>query len=80
MKRGSTDEGVPLVDGAAGLDQCAAGLSRHLQSVDDVHVGLGARHRNLGASDFDPAAVGNVRIRLLDGADTWKSWTWEDRP
>jgi hypothetical protein len=27
---------------------------------------------------FDPAEAGPFRIRLLDGADTWRSWYWED--
>ena len=27
--------------------------------------------------NFEPEAIGNVRIRLLDGADTWKSFYWE---
>lgn len=27
---------------------------------------------------FDPAEAGHFRIKLLDGADTWKSWYWED--
>lgn len=26
----------------------------------------------VNARNFDPAALGDVRIRLLDGADTWK--------
>lgn len=27
---------------------------------------------------FDPAEAGPFRIKLLDGADTWRSWYWED--
>jgi len=29
--------------------------------------------------NFEPGVIGEVRIRLLDGADSWKSWFWEDR-
>jgi hypothetical protein len=28
--------------------------------------------------NFEPEVIGDVRIRLLDGADTWKSFYWED--
>jgi hypothetical protein len=27
---------------------------------------------------FDPAEAGDFRIKLLDGADTWESFYWED--
>jgi hypothetical protein len=27
---------------------------------------------------FEPAEAGNFRIKLLDGADTWASFTWEE--
>ena len=27
---------------------------------------------------FDPAEAGDFRIRLLDGADSWQSFYWED--
>ena len=27
--------------------------------------------------NFDPEAIGNVRMRLLDGANTWNSTFWE---
>lgn len=39
-----------------------------------------ASRMGVNMRNFDPVAVGNVRLRLLDGADTWKSWTWENRP
>jgi hypothetical protein len=28
--------------------------------------------------NFEPEVIGDVRIRLLDGANTWKSFYWED--
>lgn len=28
---------------------------------------------------FDPELIGPVRIRLLDGADTWTSTFWDER-
>jgi hypothetical protein len=29
-------------------------------------------YMGVNARNFEPAALGSVRIRLLDGADTWK--------
>jgi hypothetical protein len=52
------------------------GCTTHWEPLDP------GRHPKLGVNirNFDPAAIGNVRIRLLDGADTWKSFFWEDLP
>jgi len=36
-----------------------------------LEVGEGTR-TGVNARNFDPAAVANVRVRLLDGAKTWK--------
>ena len=36
-----------------------------LRSTDDSRMGVNARN-------FEPGALGPVRIRLLDGASTWK--------
>lgn len=41
--------------------------------VNEPGAKLGVNIRN-----FDPDAIGDVRIRLLDGASTWKSSYWED--
>lgn len=44
------------------------GCVTHYQSAapaDDSTVGVNARN-------FDPAVIANVRVRKLDGADTWK--------
>ena len=38
---------------------------------EDVNPGASSRV-GVNARNFDPAALGQVRIRLLDGADTWK--------
>ena len=38
---------------------------KKLQAGDDTNTGVNARN-------FEPAALGDVRIRLLDGAKTWK--------
>ncbi len=32
----------------------------------------------VNARNFEPAALGAVRIRLLDGADTWKYIEWQE--
>ena len=37
----------------------------HVRPTAKSYMGVNARN-------FDPAALGPVRIRLLDGADTWK--------
>jgi len=50
------------------------GCTTHWEPLDrEVHKQMGVNIRN-----FDPQAIGNVRIRLLDGADTWESFFWED--
>ena len=38
------------------------------------------RHPRMGVNMrlFDPAEAGDFRIRLLDGADTWQAFYWED--
>jgi hypothetical protein len=36
-----------------------------------LHVGEGT-HTGVNARNFDPAALGDVKVRLLDGANTWK--------
>jgi hypothetical protein len=28
--------------------------------------------------NFEPEVIGDVRIRLLDGADSWNAFYWED--
>lgn len=38
---------------------------RHREAGPKAWAGVNARN-------FEPAALGDVRIRLLDGADTWK--------
>ncbi len=44
------------------------GCTTHWEPLDpSVHTKLGVNIRN-----FEPRDIGNVRIRLLDGADTWK--------
>jgi len=39
-----------------------------------------AQHPRMGVNMrlFDPAEAGNFRIKLLDGADSWHSFYWED--
>ena len=49
------------------------GCITHWEPLDERHGTLGVNIRN-----FDPELIGDVRIRLLDGADTWKSFYWED--
>jgi hypothetical protein len=50
------------------------GCTTHWEPLDPQRNGkVGVNIRN-----FDPEAIGDVRIRLLDGADTWKSFSWED--
>jgi hypothetical protein len=52
------------------------GCTTHWEPLDEkVHKKVGVNIRN-----FDPQAVGHFRIRLLDGASTWKSWYWEEEP
>lgn len=50
------------------------GCTTHWEPLDR------SRFRRVGVNirNFDPAVIGDVRIRLLDGADTWKSFYWED--
>jgi hypothetical protein len=50
------------------------GCTTHWEPLDPQ------RHKRLGVNirNFDPEAIGDVRIRLLDGASTWKSFFWED--
>ena len=44
------------------------GCTTHWEPLDpEKHTRLGVNIRN-----FEPSAIGDVRIRLLDGADTWK--------
>jgi hypothetical protein len=40
----------------------------------------GKGHGRLGVNmrNFEPADLGPVRIRLLDGADTWRTFTWDE--
>ncbi len=50
------------------------GCTTHYEPLDPLlYKRLGVNIRN-----FEPEAIGNVRIRLLDGADTWKAFYWED--
>ncbi|MED5621966.1 GFA family protein [Ideonella sp. BN130291] len=50
------------------------GCTTHWEALDPAKVTkIGVNMRN-----FDPEGLGPVRIRLLDGADTWKSFYWED--
>jgi len=52
------------------------GCTTHWEDLErqpDSRVGVNIRN-------FEPGVIGEVRIRLLDGADSWKSWFWEDRP
>jgi len=51
------------------------GCTTHWEDLErqpDSRVGVNIRN-------FEPGVIGEVRIRLLDGADSWKSWFWEDR-
>jgi hypothetical protein len=50
------------------------GCTTHWEPLDPT------QHRKMGVNmrNFDPEVVGEVRIRLIDGADTWKSFYWED--
>ncbi len=50
------------------------GCTTHWEPLGRKH------HKKLGVNirNFDPAIIGNVRIRLLDGASTWESFFWED--
>lgn len=50
------------------------GCTTHWEPIgSEPHTKLGVNIRM-----FDPAVIGEVSIRLLDGADTWKSYKWED--
>ena len=50
------------------------GCVTHWEPLDaERHGKVGVNIRN-----FDPEVIGDVRVRLLDGADTWKSFFWED--
>jgi hypothetical protein len=40
--------------------------------------GAGGR-MGINIRNFDPELIGPVRIRLLDGADTWTSTFWDER-
>ena len=55
--------------------RCATcGCTTHWEPLDPtVHKRMGVNIRN-----FDPVAIGDVRIRLLDGADTWETLDWND--
>ncbi|HET7793633.1 MAG TPA: hypothetical protein VFL64_09620, partial [Rhizobacter sp.] len=50
------------------------GCTTHWEPLDRTkYTRMGVNMRN-----FEPALLGEVRIRLLDGADTWESFYWED--
>jgi hypothetical protein len=50
------------------------GCTTHWEPLDAKrHTRLGVNIRN-----FQPEDIAEVRIRLLDGADTWQSFFWED--
>jgi hypothetical protein len=57
------------------LVRCATcGCTTHWEPLDrEKYRRMGVNIRN-----FDPAVIGPVRIRLVDGADTWQSFYWED--
>ena len=40
--------------------------------AEDMPNRMGVNMRN-----FAPEQLGTLSIRMLDGADTWKSWIWE---
>ena len=50
------------------------GCTTHWEPLDPL------KYRRMGVNirNFEPEVIGDVRIRLLDGADTWKSFYWED--
>ena len=50
------------------------GCTTHWEPLDTL------KYRRMGVNirNFEPELIGDVRIRLLDGADTWKSFYWED--
>jgi hypothetical protein len=50
------------------------GCATHWEPLDP------SRHPKVGVNIriFDPEVIGHLRIRLLDGAKTWKSFYWED--
>lgn len=49
------------------------GCTTHWEPLDAKYKRMGVNVRN-----FEPEAIGDVRIRLLDGANTWESFYWED--
>lgn len=52
------------------------GCVTHWEPLDPVkHKKMGVNMRN-----FDAVTLGSVRVRLLDGADTWDAFYWEDLP
>lgn len=49
------------------------GCTTHWEPLDpNAASKLGVNVRN-----FDPAAIGSARMRMLDGANTWRSTFWE---
>ncbi len=51
------------------------GCTTHWEPLDpQKYKRMGVNIRN-----FEPEVIGDVRIRLLDGADTWESSFWEDQ-
>ena len=51
----------------------SCGCTTHWEPLDvKPKSKMGVNVRN-----FDPEAIGSVRMRLLDGANTWKSTFWE---
>ena len=55
--------------------RCATcGCTTHWEPLDtQMYPRMGVNIRN-----FEPEVIGDVRIRLLDGADTWTAFYWED--
>jgi hypothetical protein len=52
------------------------GCTTHWEPLESKkYTRMGVNVRN-----FEPEVIGDVRIRLLDGADTWESFYWEDLP
>ncbi len=50
------------------------GCTTHWEPLDtQKYTRMGVNIRN-----FEPEVIGDVRIRLLDGADTWNAFYWED--
>ena len=50
------------------------GCTTHWEPLDTLTY----RRMGVNIRNFEPEVIGDVRIRLLDGADTWKSFSWED--